>query len=128
MREHEKGRMPGMGMGGRGGRRFGRRCDQGLDSFGRYGSIGGHTEVTPPEAVLLLDLKICLNVFVVSRVVSLAQPASSLIDSPVNFRMPKIRSVLSSGSVATALIASSVSFSQFRTLSEVREVQFAARA
>ena len=82
----------------------------------------------PAEAPLRLALKISLNVFVVSRVVSLAQPARALIDSSVNFLQPKIRSVFSSGSVATALIASSVSFSQFRTLSELREVQPAARA
>merc|ERR1712195_392906 len=78
---------------------------------------------------LRLALKICLNVFVVSRVVSgVAQPARALIDSSVNFLQPKIRSAFSSVSVATALMASSVSFSQFRTLSEVREVQPAARA
>ena len=78
---------------------------------------------------LLLALKICLNVFVVSRVVSgVAQPARALIDSSVNFLQPKIRNVSSSVSVATALMASSVSFSQFRKLSEVREVQPAARA
>ena len=35
-------------------------------------------EVGPPEATLRLALKICLNVFVVSRVVSLAQLARAL--------------------------------------------------
>ena len=77
--------------------------------------------VPPAEAPLRLALKISLNVFVVSRVVSLAQPARALIDSSVNFLQPKIRSVFSSGSVATALIASSVSSLQPETLTEVSE-------
>jgi len=59
---------------------------------------------------------------------SVAQPARALIDSSVNFLQPKIRNVRSSGSVATAVTASSVSFSQFRTLSEVRDGQPAAMA
>lgn len=46
------------------------------------------------DATLRLALKICLNVLLVSRVVSLVQPARALIDSSVNFLQPKMRSEL----------------------------------